>query len=86
MHVSLVVWDDENEAKIRALGSTVQEIEDVMYNRRNETVLSSEGFGSLKHSITYVITKTNKNIAVTCTPVCGNPLEVYPIAVHEVQG
>ena len=85
MHVSLVVWDDENEEKILALGFTIQEIEDVLYNRRNETVLTNERYGSLHHMITYGITKTNKNIAVTSVPVLGNHLEVYPVTAHQVE-
>jgi hypothetical protein len=80
----LVVWEAENEADILALGFTLQEIEDVLYNRRNDTFLGNGRDGSLQHCVTVGMTRTNKQLSVTCKFVCGNPLEVYPFTAHEV--
>jgi len=52
MQVTLIVWDDENEASILAMGFTIEEIEDVVYNQRNATRPSNDMDGSLQLCLT----------------------------------
>jgi hypothetical protein len=80
MQVTLVVWDKENEADILAMGFSIQEIEDVLYNDRNDTSHIEETDGSLPLCLTVGVASTGRKIAVKCMFVCGNPLEVYPVA------
>jgi chemotaxis signal transduction protein len=82
MQVTLVVWDDENEASILAMGFTIEEIEDVVYNQQNDTRPSNDMDGSLQLCVTTGVAKSGRRIAVKCSFVCGNPLHVYPITAH----
>jgi hypothetical protein len=82
MQVTLVVWDGENEANILAMGFSIEEIEDVMYNRDNDARLIDEMDGSLPLCVTVGFARTGRRIAVKCAFVCGNPLEVYPVAAY----
>jgi hypothetical protein len=79
MQVTLVVWDDANESTILALGFSVEEIEDVIYNDRNDTRYIDELDGSLPLCVTVGIARTGQGGAVKCSFVCGNPVEVYPL-------
>ncbi len=82
MQLTLVVWDDENEADIRAMGFTLEEIEDVLYGDRNDTVLLPELDGSLPLCLTVGVARTGRRIAVKGRFVCGNPLEIEPVAAY----
>jgi hypothetical protein len=82
MQVTLVVWDAANEAAILALGFSAEEIEDVMYNHRNDTRYIDEMDGSIPLCVTVGIARTGRRIAVKCAFVCGNPVEVYPITAR----
>jgi hypothetical protein len=82
MQVTLVVWDDENKAEILALGFSLKEIEDVLYNHRNNSHYLDEMDGSLPLCLTVGIATTGRRIAVKCSFVCGNPVEVYPITAR----
>jgi hypothetical protein len=84
MQVTLVVWDDENKADILTIGFSAEEIEDVLYNDRNDTVLLPELDGSLPLCLTIGIASTGRRIAVKGRFVCGNPLEVEPVAAYLV--
>jgi hypothetical protein len=82
MQVTLVVWDDANESVILDLGFSVEEIEDVIYNDRNDTRYIDEMDGSLSLCVTVGIARTRRRIAVKCSFVCGNPVEVYPLTAR----
>ena len=82
MHVTLVVWDDANEAGILGMGFSIEEVESVLYNRSNDTRHITEMDGSIPLCLTAGIATTGRKIAVKCVFVCGNPLEVYPVAAY----
>jgi chemotaxis signal transduction protein len=84
MQVSLIVWDGENEADIQAMGFSIEEIEDVVYNQQNDTRPSNDMDGSLQLCVTTGVAKSGRRIAVKCSFVCGNPLHVYPVTAHLV--
>jgi len=84
MQVTLVVWDDANEDEFQALGFSVEEINDVLYNHRNDTRYIDESDGSLALCVTVGVARTGRRIAVKCAFVCGNPVEVYPVTARIV--
>jgi hypothetical protein len=80
MQVNAVVWDDANERDILSLGFAVEEIEDVLYDDRNDTVILDETDGSLGLFLTTGTARTGRAISVKSRVECGNPLHIYPIS------
>ena len=80
MQVNAVVWDDTNEREILSLGVAVEEIEDVLYDDRNDTVILNETDGSLALFLTTGTASTGRVISVKSRVECGNPLHIYPIS------
>jgi uncharacterized DUF497 family protein len=80
-----VIWDleddpDGNVQHILQHGLDMDEVEDVLLNRDNETVPSR----SSDNSVVFGYTSTGRFIAVVIELIDDNPKTMYPVTAYDV--
>jgi uncharacterized DUF497 family protein len=79
----LVTWDQDdpegNLAHVGRHGITPEEVEDVLSEPENDTVLSR----STGRLITFGWTRSGRHVAVVWEEVCDDPRTVYPVTAYE---
>jgi hypothetical protein len=86
MFVHQIVWDrpedpDGNYRDITSSGYTVEDVEEILMDHRNE---ASYEPGTSLRGVTRGTTSTGKSLAVIWAVECGNPLHIYPVRVIRV--
>jgi len=78
-----IVWDLEDDASgnvqhIAEHGITMDEVEDVLLDDQNETIISRES----GNPITFGWTSAGQYIAVPWESVCDDPRMIYPLTAY----
>jgi uncharacterized DUF497 family protein len=83
--VKHVIWDldddpDGNVAHIAEHGISVEEVEQVLYNRKSTSAINRNPSGN---QLTFGLTKSGRYLAVVWEYVCEDPLTMYPVTAYD---
>jgi hypothetical protein len=83
MSSTQVIWDLENdpEGNVQHIAEhdvSMDEVEEILRNPRNDTIISRES----GNQITFGWTSTGKYLAVPWESVCDDPKMIYPLSAY----